>query len=487
MRRERSTGGLRRVSGVSARFPPSIGSRSGMPYLPTFRTVADRCEFDRLLASATNYERMPEFHAGRVRVDLERMRRYVERLQHPERSCPVVHITGTKGKGSTSALVARILSFAGFRTGLHTSPHLERLEERVQVDLEPISEAALLAATNRVLDAAHVAPVLEFPTFFELMTLVAFLEFERVGCRFAVHEVGLGGRLDATNVVLPAVTAITNVALEHTAILGSTIAEIAQEKSGIVKPGAPLVTAAEGEALAVANAAARIAGVAVRRVGHDLAIDDLRVRRDGIEVGIRTWRRRYPRLELALRGRHQATNLALALGILEVLAENDHLTIEVDAVREALRGFAVPCRMETISTQPSIVVDGAHTPESIAAAIDTLREEAPDRKIVALCGMARDKDVTRAAEVLARVAAVVATTYGNDRERDPEEIARSIQESGGQAVVEKDPGSGLARACHLAEREGVECVVLVVGSLYLASRVRALVLGKGAALYPERA
>lgn len=458
-----------------------------MPYLPTFRAVADRSEFDRLLASATNYERMPEFHAGRVRVDLERMRLYAERLNHPESACPVVHITGTKGKGSTSALVARMLSFAGGPTGLHTSPHLERLEERVQVDLVPISEAALLAATNRVLDAAHADPALEFPTFFELMTLVAFLEFERVGCRFAVHEVGLGGRLDATNVVVPTVTAITNVALEHTAILGSTIAEIAHEKSGIVKPGAPLITATEGEAFAVANAAAQAAGVAVHRVGHDITIEDLRIRRDGIEVSIATWRRRYPKLELALRGRHQATNLAVALGILEVLADRGHLAIEVDAVREALRGFAVPCRMETISTRPTIVVDGAHTPESIAAAIATLREEAPERRIVALCGMARDKDVTRAGEALASVAAVVATPYGNDRERDPEEIARSIREFGGTAIAEKDPGSGLARACHLAEREGVECVVLVVGSLYLASRVRALVLGKGAALYPERA
>src|SRR5262249_55051869 len=157
---------------------------------PSVRSVANRAEFDSLLATATNYERMPDFHASRVRVDLTRMREYVARLCHPELACPVVHVTGTKGKGSTAALVARVLSTLLGKTGLHPSPHLHRMEERVLVDFEPIDEAGLLAATNRVLDAAHRAPATEFPTYFELMTLVAFLEFQARRCEVAVHEVG---------------------------------------------------------------------------------------------------------------------------------------------------------------------------------------------------------------------------------------------------------------------------------------------------------
>ena len=162
-----------------------------LPPMP--RRVDDRAQLDALLRTCTNYEKMPAFHAGRVRTDLERMVAFVERLEHPERASVVAHVTGTKGKGSTAAFVARMLRARGASVGLHTSPHLECMEERIVVDDRPIDDIGLLAATNAILAAADAPPPLEFPTFFEWATLTAFLEFERRAVRFAVHEVPFDG------------------------------------------------------------------------------------------------------------------------------------------------------------------------------------------------------------------------------------------------------------------------------------------------------
>jgi dihydrofolate synthase / folylpolyglutamate synthase len=446
------------------------------------RTVDDRAAFDALLTSATNYERLPAFHAGRVRVDLERMREYVARLGHPERASPVVHVTGTKGKGSTAALVARVLSSVAGRTGLHTSPHLHRMEERVLVDFAPIEERALLEATNRVLAATHADPPLEFPTYFELMTLVSFLHFAASRCAFAVHEVGMGGALDATNVVVPAVTAITNVALEHTAVLGDTVAKIAKEKAGIVKSGADVVTAAEGDALPPILDAARRAGVAVRRLGVDLRVVARTDVERGQRVSVATWNGEYRDVEIGLLGAHQAANLALALGIVESLRERGLVTASRAAIGAALRGFSIPCRLEIVAEAPCVVVDGAHTPESLAAAIASVRV-IPARRIVVLYGTARDKDVAGAARALAAASHVVLTPYGNDRRVEPEELAVTFRAAAAHTTIAKSVAEGLDLARKLADRDGL---VLVAGSLYLAAEVRAACVGDDAPLFTRR-
>ncbi|MBI4880005.1 MAG: bifunctional folylpolyglutamate synthase/dihydrofolate synthase [Planctomycetes bacterium] len=435
--------------------------------------IRTRRELDELLRGSTNYENMPEFHAGRVRTDLRRMLVYVERLAHPERASPVAHVTGTKGKGSTAALAARLLQALGAPVGLHTSPHLERLEERVAVDFEPIGEEDLLAAASEVVAARAAGPDPGFPTFFEFITLVAFLHFRRRAAACAVHEVGMGGALDATNVVQPEATAITNVTLEHAAVLGGTVEAIAAEKAGIIKPGVPVVTGVRpgDSAWEPIAAAAAHAGAPLLRLGQDLRV--LRVRRcagGGLEAHVRTARADYPGLRLGLCGVHQADNLALAIGLVEILAERLGCDFAAPTARAALAGFALPGRLEKAGSEPIVLIDGAHTPESLRLAVEETRLAFAAARTVVLFAMAGDKDLAAAACILARAGQVVTTAYASPRAADPGRLEQLIRSSGGSAQAVADPGEALERALHLAGRDGL---VLVVGSMYLAGCVRA--------------
>ncbi len=440
----------------------------------------DRHEFDELLRNTTNYEKMPAFHQGRVRADLQRMTAYTRRLGHPERAAPVLHLTGTKGKGSTATFLERILRGQGETTGLHTSPHLHRMEERVLIDGEPIGEAALLAATCEVVRAEEQLVGVGFPTYFELMTLIAFLEFRRRAVGVAIHEVGLGGRLDATNVVAPEVCGVTNVALEHTGVLGGTIEEIAHEKAGIVKAGATLVLGLRtGDAGAPPfEAAARDAGAGVRRRDVDFRVVAYQAGAGEASVSIETWRSRFDGLVTPVLGRHQADNLALAIAMADAFLEPRGERIDPDRLRAAVAAVRIPGRLEPIAGDPTVVIDGAHTKDSVAAAVAAVREAWQDRRIVALFGLASDKDRDGCARALAGVDAVVTTSYENPRASDPIELAAAIAAFGGRAEPEPDPRIALDRARDLAENQGL---VLVVGSLYLAGIVRARLLGIGSA------
>lgn len=439
------------------------------------RRVVDRAQLDALLRTCTNYEKMPAFHAGRVRADLERMRSFVVRLAHPERAPLVAHVTGTKGKGSTAAFLARMLRARGASVGLHTSPHLESMEERIVVDDAPIDDVGLLAATNAILAAADVEPPLEFPTFFEWATLTAFLEFERRAVRYAVHEVGLGGRLDATNVVVPAVSILTNVDLEHTAILGSTRAEIAREKAGIVKPGAPVVTALHPSdpVFDVVAAAADAAGVPIRALGRDFAVESVEHSDSGIVVDVTTWRGTRTRLRTSVHGAFQADNLAVAVAAIDVLREGGRFDATDDEIRAAVLGLRLRGRLELLRERPALIVDGAHTPQSVALAFAAVRRSWPGRKTVVLFGMAADKDWTSAAANLVAADWVVTTRYDHVRAVEAERLAAAVVAAGGRAEAEADANAGLARACAQAGADGV---VFVVGSLYLVAEVRRAVV-----------
>lgn len=439
--------------------------------MPTPRRVDDRAQLDALLRTCTNYEKMPAFHAGRVRADLSRMVEFVRRLGEPQRAAPVVHVTGTKGKGSTAAFVARMLRARGARVGLHTSPHLERMEERIAIDDAPIDDEGLLRATNAILAATHQAPALEFPTFFEWITLTAFLEFQRRAVEWAVHEVGLGGRLDATNVVVPAVSILTNVDLEHTAILGSTRAAIAGEKAGIVKPGAPVVTglAVTDPVFDVLAAAAHRAEVPIRALGRDFVVERFQHTDHGIELDVRTWRGTVRGLAPAVHGAVQADNVAVAVAAIEVLRESGRFGASDADLVDVLGGITLRGRLETIGMRPRVVVDGAHTPQSVALAFADVRRLWPSRKTVVLFGMAADKDWASAAAQLAAADLVVSTRYDHVRAVAAEDLAEAVRAGGGRAGVEADVRAGLARARREAGPDGV---VFVVGSLYLVAEVR---------------
>ena len=435
--------------------------------------VRNRAELLALLGRLTNYERQPDFHAGRVRIDLSRMERFCAALGRPERAAPVVHVTGTKGKGSTATLVARVLAEHGRRVGLHTSPHLEWLGERVRVDGAPAADDDLVDATNEILAVTPDDTPDAFPTFFEWVTLAAFLVFRRRGVDVAVHEVGLGGRLDATNVVRPAVTVLTNVDLEHTRILGDTVAEIAAEKAGIVKPGAPVVTGvpAGSPADGPLVAAAAAARAPILRLGEEIEVARTAASASWTTVDVTLEGRRLSGLVTRLHGAPQETNVALALAAADALLRAAGEALDEGAARRALAALVLPARLERVREAPPVFLDGAHTAASLTAALDAVRRLAEGR-VVVVWAMAEDKDLDGGARAVAAADAVVATRYDHPRAAAPDDLAARVRAAGGAAEVGEDPEFALDRALLLAERGGL---VLVTGSLYLAGAVRRLV------------
>ncbi|MGD9646878.1 MAG: folylpolyglutamate synthase/dihydrofolate synthase family protein, partial [Pirellulales bacterium] len=337
-----------------------------------------------------DYERALSLPYSARTLKLERMRELLARLGNPQRALPTVHIAGTKGKGSTAAMVAAVLTAAGHRTGLASSPHLHRVEERMAVDGRPASGDELVELVDELRphvaemerQAAHTAGDTG-PTYFEITTALAWQHFARHRVRAAVVEVGLGGRLDATNVCDPVVTAITSISYDHTRQLGNTLAEIAGEKAGIVKPGVPLVsgaTQAEPHERIAAIASERGSRLAVLGRDFDFVYEPAR----GLERASALARIDYrstiagqnfdrQRLGLAMIGRHQGANAAVALAILDELSLQGWHLPEA-AVRHGLATATCPARVEVIGRQPAIVLDAAHNVASVAALRATLDE-----------------------------------------------------------------------------------------------------------------
>ncbi len=398
----------------------------------------------------------------------------------PQRRLRVVHVAGTNGKGSVAASVEAIARAAGLRTGLYTSPHLLRFAERIQVDGEPVSDARLDAALARVMDA-H--PTL---TFFEVATLAAFLIFAEEAIDLVVLEVGLGGRLDATNVVeRPLVTAVTSIALDHTALLGDTLEAIAGEKAGIVKHGAPLVTGAlPASAAKVVEACARGEGAApLWRLGHELSHQ-----RAGASLVVRGPRERSVVVQPALVGAHQDDNAAVAVGIAWMLRAatvgaqvDEALAIEDVAIARGLASVRWPGRLETIYVQAgalagTYLLDGAHNEQgcaALAAALDARLEPAAARALV--FGTMADKPwAPMLGPLLPRAGTrvyVEPQASGGGR-RATEAAAYSPLDPHGRRAVNVADALAQARAC--VGREGL---VLVAGSLYLVGEARGELLG----------
>jgi dihydrofolate synthase/folylpolyglutamate synthase len=433
-----------------------------------------------------NYERqgMPRL-AGELR--LGRMRRLLRRLGDPHVGLKVVHVAGTKGKGSTSAMLAAALTAAGFRTGLFSSPHLHRLEERFRVDGRQLTPGGLVGLVERVrptieaLDAENESRRQRGPTFFETTTAMGLAHFASEGADVVVLEVGMGGRLDSTNVVRPVVSVITNISLDHTRQLGSTLAAIAREKAGIIKHGRPVVAGDEGDdARGVFRAVARQRRCVLREVGHDFRYDyhaPVRplARPTPGRVSVRTWLTDWGTLDLPLLGAHQARNAAVALATLDVLAENG---LEVSR-SDVARGFARltwPARVEVFDGRPTFVIDGAHNVASAEALADTLRECFPPGPRTLVFGTTRDKDLRGQLRALLPAAArVVATRYlENPRAVAPEEVAAAVVELGGPpVVVTHTPPEALEAAIRVTPGDGLVCLT---GSLFLAAEARAVLL-----------
>jgi dihydrofolate synthase/folylpolyglutamate synthase len=412
-----------------------------------------------------------------TKLGLANTRHLLDALGHPERRYAVVHVAGTNGKGSVAALVAEALRAAGHTVGLFTSPHISSFRERMQVNGELVSEAEVVEHLERVLPIAEAMGQREdltSPTFFEVITAMAADTFAARGCDLAVFEVGMGGRLDATNALGAAVSAITSIGLDHTAWLGGTIAEIAAEKAGIIKPGVPVVTDALVEpAREVVRRTAAEQGAPLAEVGRDIHIEGRQAGREGQTLTVRTARRRYEGLCVSLRGAHQAGNCAVAVGVLEVLAEAG-VTVPEDAVFAGFRQARWPGRFEVVPGDPAFILDAAaNAPaaEALRAALDEFL--ADGERLLLVTGVLKDKpaaDICRA--LVPRADEVIVTEPASKRALRADELfyaasryalGRSVR------VIERlDRALDAARA----RMQGVHGVVLVTGSIFLLAQAR---------------
>jgi dihydrofolate synthase/folylpolyglutamate synthase len=435
-----------------------------------------------------NYERvgMPRTPSE---LRLGRMRRLLRRLGDPQDRLKIVHVAGTKGKGSTAALIAAALSASGRRTGLFCSPHLHRLEERFRIDgadATPEELAALVDAVRpavAALDAESSRQQHRGPTFFEITTAMGLLHFAMRGAETVVLEVGLGGRLDSTNAVRPILAVLTTISFDHTRQLGTTLGAIAREKAGILKHRCLAVSGVRGdEARASIHRVARQRRCTVRELDVDFTYEyqlpsHPLSRPTAGRVAVRTWRRDWGWLELPLLGEHQAQNAAVALASLEALAERG-LEVGPEDVARGFAGLRVPARVEVLGESPWLVIDGAHNVASAQALAETLRTCLPECSRTLVFGTTREKDLPgQLRALLPLFDRFVATRYvENPRSVPPREVVESIFALSGRiAAVAPEPAAALARARRMTPPEGLICVT---GSLFLAAEARACALGQ---------
>lgn len=422
------------------------------------------------LAEFANVEQRldPEQWRG---VKLERVQRLVELLGHPERHGRTVHIAGSKGKGSVAAMVDSILRQAGLRVGLYTSPHLVSPLERIRIDGVPLSQATFTELVEQrlrpIAEAYQAAPEHGPLTYFDLQTALAFLAFEAARVDWSVLEVGLGGRLDATNVVLPDICAITSISLEHTALLGSTLRQIAIEKAGILKPGVPVVLGpqpppADGaiRELAALHGAPALPAAGVAAVPGEAWVDD-GVR--PVQTVAVDWRGERRRVRLPLLGAHQVENAAVARTVIERVAGES--TALDAAIVAGLEQVEWPGRLQVVGRRPWVVLDGAHTPVAAERLIAALTEFPHQRRYYIL-GSAIDKDFAGFAERIGDTAAGVITAGipNNPRFSSPARLAELIRPAVARVEVRPEIGAALALAREWATAEDL---IVVTGSLYL--------------------
>jgi dihydrofolate synthase/folylpolyglutamate synthase len=486
------------------------------------------------LLGRENYERWRTMPYDQQQMGLERMRRLLAELGSPEQNLPVIHVAGTKGKGSTAAMIAAALTAAGYRTGLFTSPHLERIEERIRVDgqcIEAEEFDALVEAvrpavermdgqetgsteqeemrSGSTLPAPSSLPIA--PTFFEIITAMAFVYFAREKLDAAVMEVGLGGRLDATNVCRPAVSVITSISFDHTQQLGNTLALIAGEKAGIIKPGVPVVSGViEPEPRDVIRRIAyeRGAPLIERGSDFDFTYEPARHLEREAELGRLEFRRlgqdrvagagpptqysvlstqpsaplgepalaeahlsnptSYP---LSLPGKHQAANAATALAAIDVLRKAAW-KLPDEAIAAALAGMSWPARVEVVARRPAVVFDAAHNVASVEALVETLHESFSVARRIMIFGTTQDKDVRgMLAVLLPAFDEVYFTRYRRStRAVPPEELQRLAEELTGRRSPVFDDSSAAWSAARRAA--GPDDMICITGSFFLAAEMR---------------
>jgi dihydrofolate synthase/folylpolyglutamate synthase len=427
------------------------------------------------LLSRTDYERWPGYNYA-SRFDLRRTEDLLRRLGNPHQFARSIHIAGSKGKGSTSAMIAAGLQAAGYKTGLYTSPHLITLRERIQIDGKPILKSELASVVAEI--KPHAEAVDSDGTYgelstFELLTATAFVYFKQKEVDYQVLETGLGGRLDATNVVMPEVCVFTSISFDHTEVLGNTLAKIATEKAGIIKPGCTVISSPQAEeAAAVIQETSRIKGAKFIFVGSDITWNKLNSNLSGQSLEVKGLKGSY-RITIPLLGAHQLQNAACAVAALEAVG------IPKVSIEKGLAQTNWPGRLQILRRRPLLVVDGAHNRDSASKLKEALSQYFQFDQLTFIIGTSADKDVAGIIEELAPLAhRVIVTRSRHPRATRPEELVSEFARLGVKAEVAENVARAVEEALRKAGRGELICAT---GSLFLVAEVIEYIKG----LQPE--
>ncbi|MEI8019281.1 MAG: folylpolyglutamate synthase/dihydrofolate synthase family protein [Schlesneria sp.] len=429
-----------------------------------------------------NYERINTESYSTSDFKLDRMRRLLEMMGNPQERIPVVHVAGTKGKGSTCSMLASILSQAGYRCGLYISPHITEFEERITIGgIQPTKSefVSLLNGLLPIIAEMDNLPGRMQPTYFELATALAWQHFIEQNVDIAVLEVGLGGRLDSTNLCCPVVTVITNISRDHTHVLGSTVHQIAYEKAGIIKPNVPVISGVTHiDALNLIEKICSERNATLKLNARDFQLLNRRTDEEGhVEIEAKTSTTLWTQVPVVLRGPHQASNTMLALAVIDELRQQQW-KITDDDVREGLTQVAWPARVEVVSQHPTVIIDAAHNWESARALVVSLNEEQMRRRRILVFAATKDKDVAGILrQLLPNFDTVILTRYlNNPRGVGLDDLGSLVESiSCRQYHFAASPISAWDLAKRLASRDDM---IVITGSFFLAAELRETIISE---------
>jgi len=427
------------------------------------------------LFEKTDYEKEERLRYNVTTFSLERMRNLLSLLGDPQTKISTVHIAGTKGKGSTATMLAKMLESNGYTVGLYTSPHLVHLHERIVVNSEMIGDSDMLRLLNRIYTPVEKLAKTDAPTFFEIMTALAFMHFADRNVDIAVIETGLGGRLDSTNVIEPQVVGITSLSIDHKVQLGDTLDSIAMEKAGVLKKGIPAITVQQDPiAMTVLKEQALAVKAPLSVTGTDIdfsyRFETSREHGPHTRICLTTSTSKFEHLRVPLHGRHQAINCGLALALLDKLRSTGY-EIDIDKAADGLHQVTLAGRMEMICDDPRIMIDGAHNAASVRALIHAIGQNIPYDSMVVIFGCNSDKDVAGMLTQLQYGAdKVIFTRSSSPKAVSPQDLADMYTEICGKMY---QTSSSLGEALQLAHSAvGREDLICITGSFYLIGQAK---------------
>jgi dihydrofolate synthase / folylpolyglutamate synthase len=417
------------------------------------------------LYSFVDYSLKHSSELAKAEFNLDRMFALMEELGNPQSKYPIIHVAGTKGKGSVCALCASALQAGGYKVGLYTSPHLLDYTERIQINGEPISHEFMVELVEEIKPAVAKIPKL---TTFEITTALGFLAFAKQGCAAAVIEVGLGGRLDATNIVMPKVSVITSLSYDHMAVLGDTLAKIAGEKAGIIKQGVPVVSAPQkDEALEVLERVARLADSDFTLIGKEIKFERLDSSLDGQSLRIAdNLRNSTLDIQLPLLGNHQIENAATAYAALKASG----IPLAGEAIQKGFSQVKWRARFEIVRLDPPVIFDSAHNQDSFVRLREALEEYFPGKMAYLIFGASEDKNIPGMfAEMKPKIKKLIVTRADHPRALEPEKIIELAKQAGLESEAASSVESALARALENSAKDG--SIVLSAGSMFVTAEV----------------